>query len=88
MDKINLSNIMKNSSNRIHDFQDHNSQDLNPRNLYHQEPEEEEDERTIYDDDQNFNEDPAGFDEDYEEEYRLMVSNRDDFHENGYEGFY
>jgi hypothetical protein len=48
------------------------------------EKDEEEDEREIYDDEK---ENPTDFDDDFEEEYRLMASNRDDFYESGYEGF-
>jgi hypothetical protein len=79
---------MKNSSNRIYRPEGRDSQYENPQNLYNQDPDDEDDDREIYDDEHNTTDNPADFDEDFEEEYRLILSNRDEFGENGYEGFY
>ena len=44
-----------------------------------------DEDRKIYEEDQISN--PADADDDYEEGYKLLMSNKDDFYENGYEGF-
>jgi hypothetical protein len=79
---------MKKNIHRINKPKSYNSQYRKPQNLYNSDPDDEDDDREIYDDEHNTTDNPADFDEDYEEEYRLIVTNRDEFNENGYEGFY